>query len=230
MQIGAYPLNQVIHGDSRELSKSIPENSIDLIFTDPPYPKEFLHTYSDLSEIAARVLKPNSICFAYAGNDYLPEVMSRMSEHLTYRCTVSMLHAERQILFSSRFLAGWKPLLVYVKGSFREMPIINGVVWPSKQDKRFHFWGQNISEAIRFIEQNSEPNDIVYDPFVGGGTTPAACMVTGRNYIASEIVQEQAEICQKRLIGQQMPLMILAKPNTARTRQEQAAPEFSNFE
>ena len=31
------PLNQILHGDCIELLKSLPENSVDLIFADPPY-------------------------------------------------------------------------------------------------------------------------------------------------------------------------------------------------
>ena len=31
------PLNQLIHGDCNEVLKSLPENSVDLIFADPPY-------------------------------------------------------------------------------------------------------------------------------------------------------------------------------------------------
>ena len=68
MSIGKFELNEIYTGDMLELSKSIPDNSIDLIFTDPPYPYEFIQTYSWLSEVAARVLKNNSLCFAYAGN------------------------------------------------------------------------------------------------------------------------------------------------------------------
>mgnify|MGYP006271792527 CR=1 FL=1 len=29
--------NKIIHGDSLEILKKIPENSVDLIFADPPY-------------------------------------------------------------------------------------------------------------------------------------------------------------------------------------------------
>ena len=31
------PLNQIIEGDCREILKSIPKRSVDLIFADPPY-------------------------------------------------------------------------------------------------------------------------------------------------------------------------------------------------
>jgi len=50
---------QLIHGDFNGKSKGIPDNSIDLIFTDPPYAVEILHLYSELAKIAERVLKPD---------------------------------------------------------------------------------------------------------------------------------------------------------------------------
>ena len=36
-QVTALPLNQILHGDCIEVLKSLPENSVDLIFADPPY-------------------------------------------------------------------------------------------------------------------------------------------------------------------------------------------------
>jgi modification methylase len=35
--VNPLPLNQILHGDCIEILKSLPENSIDLIFADPPY-------------------------------------------------------------------------------------------------------------------------------------------------------------------------------------------------
>ena len=35
--VGKLPLNQILHGDCIEILKSLPENSVDLIFADPPY-------------------------------------------------------------------------------------------------------------------------------------------------------------------------------------------------
>lgn len=48
---------KLIEGDFVEYSKDIPCNSIDLIFTDPPYGEEYLHIYKSLFEVAQRVLK-----------------------------------------------------------------------------------------------------------------------------------------------------------------------------
>jgi DNA modification methylase len=44
-------------GDFREKCKDIPDNSIDLVFTDPPYTKECISLYKDLAEIAFRKLR-----------------------------------------------------------------------------------------------------------------------------------------------------------------------------
>lgn len=45
----------------------------------------------------------------------------------------------------------------------------------------------------------SNENDIVYDCFMGSGTTAKVAMSTNRNWIGSEISQEYCEIIEKRL-------------------------------
>ena len=45
----------------------------------------------------------------------------------------------------------------------------------------------------------SNENDIVYDPFMGSGTTAKAAVITKRNYIGSEIAKKYIQIANKRL-------------------------------
>jgi site-specific DNA-methyltransferase (adenine-specific) len=45
----------------------------------------------------------------------------------------------------------------------------------------------------------SNAGDLVYDPFMGSGTTAKMAIVNNRNYIGSEISQEYCEIINKRL-------------------------------
>lgn len=45
----------------------------------------------------------------------------------------------------------------------------------------------------------SNPNDIIYDPFMGTGTTAFVAKLLGRNFIGSEINPEYCEIIEKRL-------------------------------
>jgi DNA modification methylase len=45
----------------------------------------------------------------------------------------------------------------------------------------------------------SRPDEIVYDPFMGSGTTAKAAKELGRNYIGSEISENYVEIALKRI-------------------------------
>ena len=45
----------------------------------------------------------------------------------------------------------------------------------------------------------SNEGDVVYDPFIGSGTTALVARSLGRNYIGSEISQEYCQIAEKRL-------------------------------
>lgn len=45
----------------------------------------------------------------------------------------------------------------------------------------------------------SNENNLVYDPFMGSGTTAKACIDLSRNYIGSEISKEYCEIAENRL-------------------------------
>src|SRR5258708_4385776 len=79
-------LDRITVGDSRELARVIPDESIDLIFTDPPYLKANIEDgiYAWLAREAARVLKPGGFCLAYAGSQWLPLVLEQMQSALTF--------------------------------------------------------------------------------------------------------------------------------------------------
>ena len=66
----ALPLNQIVHGDCVEVLQGFPENSVDLVVTDPPYGLNFMGKQWDkalppkeaFKEIY-RVLKPGALAF-----------------------------------------------------------------------------------------------------------------------------------------------------------------------
>ena len=57
------------------------------------------------------------------------------------------------------------------------------------------------SLAFDHILSWSNRGDLVYDPFMGSGTTAFMCMKTQRDYIGSEISEKYCEIIEKRLHG-----------------------------
>jgi site-specific DNA-methyltransferase (adenine-specific) len=53
--------------------------------------------------------------------------------------------------------------------------------------------------ALDHVLTWSLEGDVVYDPFMGSGTTAKAALITGRNWLGSEISQEYANIALERL-------------------------------
>jgi site-specific DNA-methyltransferase (adenine-specific) len=51
----------------------------------------------------------------------------------------------------------------------------------------------------RHIESWTNEGDLVYDPFMGSGTTSKMCILSNRNYIGSEINKDYIEIEKERL-------------------------------
>jgi tRNA1(Val) A37 N6-methylase TrmN6 len=199
--------NEVVTGDARLLAEALPDESVDLIFTDPPYPREFLHLYGDLAEMAARVLKPGGSVFALAGHYYLPEIIAALQRSLDYHwlCAVyqpTVTHSYR--CFPKRLDVYWKPLLWFTKGRYTGPFLMDGVN-SSAPDKRFHEWGQDARWARQFLERLC---GVVLDPFTGGGTVPAVCKQLGRNFIAFEIDPATAERARERVRLTPLPLLL----------------------
>lgn len=164
-------------------------DSVDLFFTDPPYPSEYLPLWSDLGALAAKALKPGGLIVAYSGQMFLPEVMRRMEEHLPYWWTYAVTHTGAFFqLMARRTQVGWKPLLVYRKpGGESFPPWTNDIVTEGRQEKSGHEWQQAEVEAAYWIEKLTSRGDLVVDPFLGSGTTAAACRRLGRRFIGCDV-------------------------------------------
>ncbi len=194
------PHNQIITGDAQLLSSSIPDNSIDLIFTDPPYPKEYIPLYGWLARESARILKPGGFLLTYAGNMYKDKVMCELSASLTYFWDYIALHAGMgTMVWPKNTVARHKSILAYVKGEGKPRCRTLGAWTGSGTDKRYHEWGQDESTARYYIDCFTFPGETVFEPFCGGGTVPLACTVLGRHFIAFEINPITAAIARKRL-------------------------------
>lgn len=57
----------------------------------------------------------------------------------------------------------------------------------------------SIDFASKVINLLSYKGDIVYDPFMGSGTTAMACLQLGRNYIGSEISPNYCDVANNRI-------------------------------
>jgi len=66
--VSAFELFDLQFGDMKSLGENIVDNSIDIIFTDPPYNEASLSLYGDSARLANRVLKPGGSLITYVGH------------------------------------------------------------------------------------------------------------------------------------------------------------------
>ena len=218
MNLGPYllgpndtPENGIYIGDARELAKAIPDESIDLIFTDPPYLKEYLPLYDWLSN-QSRLVKDTGFLFMYTGGYWKDEVMSYFRNsgwEYFWDYTVGM-PGNNSLMWPRKTIARAKSILCYRPVTGHGMPRYNVLdLWiGSAQDKRFHTWGQEESAARYYIESFTTVEQVVLDPFAGGGTSAAMAKVLGRKYLSFEIIPFEAQNARSRIKKTQPPLPI----------------------
>jgi DNA modification methylase len=65
--------------------------------------------------------------------------------------------------------------------------------------KNFHPTVKPIQLFNYLVTLGSRKKDVVLDPFMGSGTTPISCVISGRNYIGIEREEEYFEIAESRV-------------------------------
>lgn len=174
-------------GDFQVVLDSIPDESVDLIVTDPPYGDEHTHLYADLGEWASRKLKPGGSLIAYVGQGNLPDVCSALGAHMRYWWTLALIHKHgAQQLPGKWVMVEWKPLVWYVKGHRSGRQYVADRMSGSRPHKELHEWAQGTDEVAYLIEQLSDSGGLVVDPFAGSGSFGYAAQALGRDFIGAE--------------------------------------------
>jgi DNA modification methylase len=196
---------KLIEGDALAMARDIIKpQSVDLIFTDPPYHKKYHYCYEFLAKEAARVLKPNGFLITYAGPYWKHKVMMTLGEHLDYFYDFILIHKDStSILWPRRIITGYKSLLCYTLKGSKALPVTNvlGKYNGTGGDKRFHRWGQEANTARYYIDVFSHEGDLVVDYFLGAGTFAEVCKALNRDFIGFEIDKETYELARARVNG-----------------------------
>lgn len=248
--------NQVtlFEGDCLDLLKQIPNNSIQLIVTSPPYnigkeyeKKSKLDQYLEFQEKVIResfrVLKPEgSIAWQvgnYVENGFiipldiaLYPIFSKLGMKLRNRI---IWHFGHGLHASKRFSGRYETIMWFTKNNnyyFNLDPVRTPQKYPNKK----HFKGPNkgklsgnplgknpsdvwdipnvksnhlektmhpcqfpVALAERLVLSMTKPNDIVFDPFVGVGTTLLAAILNDRKSAGADIEKKYIDIAVDRL-------------------------------
>ena len=186
------------------------DNSVDMIFTDPPYLKKYLPVYGWLAEEAARVLKPGGFVLAYCGGMYMDKIYAAFAPwpelQFFWEFAENRPSNRGDFIMNRRVLSIHKPIIAFSKG--RGQLRVGGIHSRFEsigKMKLYHAWGQDVSTARYYIDHCTKPGDIVLDPFVGGGSTVEACKLIGRHCIGLDVDLSVVHISSSRMAGAYLP-------------------------
>lgn len=194
---------KLLQGDMRKLAydaELIPDNSIDLIFTDPLYHREYLPLFVNLAEVADRVLKDGGSLVTYIGQYALPEVLDYLRQPKTrlrywYEFCIKLEGPQFARLNNPVIVVRWKHLLWFVKGEKPQLPLddnsITDLIESKRPDKSLNKFAQSTIEAEYIISKLTIEDMQILDPFLGGGTTATANL--NRRFIGIDIAAEAIE-------------------------------------
>lgn len=186
-------------GDFRQIGNSIPDASVDLIFTDPEYFEILL--YGNLARLAERILVNGGLCLCYVYQSKLYDVMNLMAKHLEYEWLICAKNGGRNGRDGYGWFVEYSPILVMRKGEKRRNNQFTGdFIQSTPVDKLLHNWEQSLTEAEYYIKHLSSIGATIVDPFLGSGTAAIATInCGGRNFVGIESNKDVFDIARGRV-------------------------------
>ncbi len=185
---------KLILGDCLVEMKKIPDKSIDLVLTDPPYgigkaewDKEYPRGFEK------ECLRIGNTVAIMCGQWAIPKCLEELGG--AYLGIISAFN-RNGMTFSPLGFGNWIPVIIAGKRPKSGQDIISFKIDGYKPD---HPSPKPISCMKKLVDRLSEKNHTILDPFMGSGTTGVACKELGRNFIGIEIEPKYFEIAQRRI-------------------------------
>lgn len=220
-------INKIYNEDCVSGIRLIPNESVDLILTDPPYktitggknngknskrPKGILNGNNGLFKYQKikmemwlkevyRVLKNGSHCYIFTNHLNLEEMLTT-SRLVGFKLHNVLVWEKNNCTPSQWYMKNCEYVLFLRKGKAKWINNIGGSKTIHKFDnvRGKQHPTQKPTDILEFYILNSSlENDIVLDPFMGSGSTALACINTNRNYIGFELDNIYHEIASKRV-------------------------------
>jgi len=223
-------MSRIICGDALTELRKLPDKSVDMIFTDPPYgipigrtlPNgERVHVMGDdvayevfntfLPE-AARVLRPGAcVCVCACVGAGPDPVCARwavtMAAHSDLQF-VQMVVWAKSLGLGWRYRSAHEMVLVAAKKGARmrwydTTRRVGSILYGVSKvcASGKHPTEKPVALAAHFIGLHTQPGDTVLDPFCGFGSTGVAAVRAGRGFIGIELHPPYAEEAKRRIYG-----------------------------
>ena len=217
-------------GDCLEILKEIPDNSIDLIVTDPPYKvtargsagnsggmlqkkinrKGKVFEFNDISckKYAPeffRVLKDGTHCYIMTNHTNLIEMLNVFT-NVGFKFVKCLIWNKGNKIMGQFYMNQFEYIMFFRKGKAKKINNCGTSDILNIPNKKTKIDGKNLHDTEKPIELNrilvensTNENDIVLDPFMGIGSCGIACKKLNRNFIGIELDEKYFNIAKERI-------------------------------
>ena len=224
---------KLINGNCLDTLKNIPNESIDLIVTDPPYPttsrgnagnsggmlqkdinkKGKVFTYNNINckEYAPefyRLLKDGSHCYVMTNHINLIDMLNTFTD-VGFHFIKSLIWNKGNKIMGQYYMSQYEYILFFRKGKGKKINncgtsdilSISNKKTKDKDGKNIHDTEKPVELMEVLVNNSSQENELVLDPFMGVGSTGIACIKNNRNFIGIEIDENYFTIAKERMGG-----------------------------
>lgn len=208
----------LMRGDCLERIKEIPDGSVDMILTDPPYGMEFQSNYrrDKYSKIKNdknlnwldvwvgelfRVAADNTAHYVFCSFHNIDKFKQALENKFKIK---NMLVWEKNNTSMGDLKADFAPkyeMIIFIQKGRR---LINGKRDPNilkfnRTGNKLHPTQKPVDLLQYLLEKFSDEGATILDPFMGSGSTGVACKNLNRKFIGIELDEEYFKIAKNRI-------------------------------
>ena len=213
---------KLYHEDCIKVMQSMSDESVDLVVTDPPYLMDFVsHRRKELyapitsdnlggAELIAtyfneceRILKPNTAIYCFCSWHHIDFFKKEFEKHFKLKNIIiwnKNNHGSGDL--RGAYAPKYEMILYGHKGRslFRDKRLADVIDCDKISGLRSQHPTEKPVDLLKiFIANNSDEGNVVFDGFMGVGSTGIACKELGRDFIGCEIDDTYFNIAQERL-------------------------------
>lgn len=214
-------LDVIYNQDCIQGMKSIPDASVDMIVTDPPYgikyksnfrvkTEQFQMLQNDDNDIRfeaypefLRILKDDSVCVVFASWKNIAYDFIELQKYFDIKnILIWWKHGGGLGDLKHTLSTDYELAIICHKGRCKIRGKRDGSVWECTKlnpNKMVHPTQKPEDLLERIIQKWSDESDVILDPFLGSGATAIAAINTNRHYIGYELDEHYFDVACDRL-------------------------------
>lgn len=206
------------NGDCLEVMKSIPDGSVDMVLTDPPYGMSFVSNHradkhkpiandsspewiDDLASELHRIVKDDTAHYVFCSYHHIDKFKQAFERYFKIKNILTWVKNNTSM---GDLKGDFAPKTEFILFLQKGRCLIRGkrdcnVLQYARTGNELHPTQKPVDMLEFLISKFSDENMVVCDPFMGSGSTMIACLNTNRKGIGIELDKQYFDIAQKRI-------------------------------